>query len=104
MIKAEEARKVTAEALEAHKKKQSLEESRRLKKLFEQRMADTDKAVRAAMKQGKDDCKLEWDHDDMPQALRERFEGAIVDAGFGIEFHANDGGDGWEIIVNWKGK
>ncbi len=101
MIKAEEARKVTAEAQEAHKKKQTLEESRRLKKLYELRMADADKAVKAAMKQAKSNCEIRWDHDELPQALRDRFESSVKEAGFNVTTHPNDNGDGWEITLSW---
>lgn len=102
MISADEARKVTAEAQEAKKKKMSLEEARKLAKLFESRMKDADQSVKGAMKRGDESVTLRWDHDDFPQGLRERFETAITDAGYGIQVHPGDDGDGWEITVSWS--
>ncbi len=99
MIKATEAKKVTAEAQAAKKKQQTLEEARQLEKLFKVRMAETDKSVKAAMMHGDDSIRLDWDHSQLPQALRERFEKQVKDD---IEVHPNDDGEGWEVIINWK--
>lgn len=101
MIKAADARKVTLEAQEARKKKQTLEESRRLEKLFAGRMKDADQTVQAAMKRGEDRTTLRFEHEIFPEALKERFKLQVEAAGYSCLIHPNDDNDGVEISLVW---
>jgi hypothetical protein len=104
MIKASEARKVTAEAQEAIKKNQTLKEARRLEKLFEKSMVVADQAVKSAMKLGAEQVELRMTKEEMPNAVRERFEDQLLESGYSYDIRINDEGDGYEILINWRSK
>ena len=101
MISAADAKKVTLEAQEALKKKQTLEEARRLEKLFQARMKESDQAVQAAMKRGLDRISFMWDREDFPEALRERYEATVRSLNYSCIVHVNDDANGYEVVLIW---
>ena len=101
MISAADAKKVTLEAKEAIQKKQTLEQSRRLEKLFQGRMKDSDNYVKAAMKQGDEKASFVWDNEEFPEELRHRYEAHMQSLGYTCVIHSNDDNDGFEICLLW---
>lgn len=101
MIKAEDARKVSAEAEQAIWEKKTLEEKRKLDKLFEKRMSDVDRAVKAATKLGEWQTELSWPEEEVPVSVKESVLLKLKEAGFTVKAYPGDG-DRVAININWR--
>lgn len=102
MIKASEARKATKEAEETKEKQLHLRNSRELEQKLKTRIADTDNAIKAAMKRAEYDVILYWDHTYLPPALKEDFKTLVISFGFSVRIVPDDDGDGWEVLISWR--